>query len=308
MRGTLQTLYINDNNIYNKSLTFDFVELRTLSLKECSISTWPNFSAPKLSYLNINSNFIKALPAVANLPALEKIILKGNNLSNTFQGSFLKGLDKLSHLDMIDCGMTVFPNISSVIDTLTRLELGDNPFGAVDPLALLGVNNFTSPDIPINGYPLLETLELFNNDLTHFPEELFKIFPNIKSLHISGENSFITNVPNFSLLQNSLEFLDVHYNKGPYSNYPCETIFQNMSRLKEILMYNNEITSFPFSAQHIITHLPQLEILNLERNWIENLPDLTTVGSAARAHRLEVSIMHCLCNIALTTEFLRKEF
>ena len=182
--------------------------------------------------------------------------------------------------------MSVFPNISRVIDTLSALRLSRNRLTRIDPRALLGVDNFTFPEIPINGYPGLSLLELSANQFDFIPSNLFQIFPRVRDFKLIGNTNI--QVPDFSPLKDSLSFVRVQDNKGPFATFNYETGFRNMSKLQRMDLSNNELPSFPFSAAHILAHLPVLTLLTLNNNLIKRLPDLTSVGTPERGLKLKV--------------------
>ena len=83
----------------------------------------------------------------------------------------------------------------------------------MDPKALLGVDNFTSPEIPSNGYPKVSLMELSANPFVDIPFNFFQIFPKVQDLKLIG-NTHITQVPDFSPLKDSLRIIRLQLNKG----------------------------------------------------------------------------------------------
>ena len=290
INGSLTELHLTENDFEGKELVFNLPELILLSLTKCSITIWPDVhGCPKLKELELTLNNIPSLPASPMLPpgnAFEKLYLKGNPITDTFQGIFVENLDHLKWLDLDTCNMSAFPNISLVIDTLGALRLSRNRLTRINPRALLGVDNFTSPEIPINGYPQVTLVELSGNQFDFIPSNLFQIFPRVRDFKLIGNTNI--QVPDFSLLKDSLFFVCVQGNKGPFATFSYETGFCNMSKLQRMDLSNNELPSFPFSAAHILAHLPVLTLLTLNNNLIKRLPDLSSVGTPQRGVKLKV--------------------
>ena len=51
---------------------------------------------------------------------------------------------------------------------------------------------------------------------------------------------------------------------------------------------DNDLSSFPFSAAHILAHLPALRTLNLKNNLIKRVPDLSSIGTPTRGIKFTV--------------------
>ena len=126
---------------------------------------------------------------------------------------------------------------------------GNKDIRTIDPQALLGVENFTSPELPQGEYLSLTYINLHETGIEFFPTELFNIFPELSGLVIS-KNS-IKNIPNFSLLQHKLITLDFSYNDGgenyelsPYPDCEYESVLKNMTKLKVLHMSGNGIKNF----------------------------------------------------------------
>ena len=297
INGSLTELHLAENNFEGKELVFNLPELTHLYLTTCSITIWPDvYGCPKLKELELTLNSIPSLRASPMLPpdnALEKLYLKGNPITDTFQGIFVENLNHLKWLDLDTCNMSVFPNISLVIDTLGALRLNRNRLTRMDPKAFLGVDNFTSPEIPINGYPAMSLMELSVNQFNFIPSNLFQIFPRVRDFKLVG-NKNIIQVPDFTPLKDSLFFVRVQGNKGPFASFNYETGFLDMTKLQRMDLSNNDLLSFPFSAAHILAHLPVLTSLTLNNNLINRLPDLSSLGMPERGVSLTVRFSYFL--------------
>ena len=272
--------------------------LYQLDVRNCKIPGWSDVSsAHKLRNFYIGYNKITDLPDHNGFPvdnSLEHLNIQFNNLPGKFPSRFLEGFTNLKTLVMNGCKMTKFPNVSGVIGSLKTLNMADNNgIKTIDPEALLGVGNFSSPELPLRGYTSMLHINFKNIDFDHFREELFSIFPNVQVLRINDNKNFIRNVPNVTMAQHTLKYLDISYNDGaehyelsPYPTFLYETIFQNMTKLTTLHMNSNFMAKFPFSTRHIKTQMPKLKTLQLTRNLIQTIPDKRSLKTAE--HNLDL--------------------
>ena len=220
----LQLHYLDMSGMNFTELFQTYTELTTLEMAGCMITSWPDFSAAhKLKHINLNSNKMTSYPATLGFPSdnlLETLHISGNKASNvlTSISSFFEGLPHLSRLGMGGVDAATWPNVSGYIQNLRLLHIYNNPLNGIDTHAFLGVENLTSSDLPPGGYPLFTDLHLNGIRLTHFPEELFTAFPNLRCLRIGYNQDYITNVPNFTLIHSTLYVLEIQYNgQGEHS-------------------------------------------------------------------------------------------
>ena len=294
----LQLHHMDMSSMNFTELFQTYSKLARLDMEECKVASWPDFSsAHKLKYITLNRNKITTYPLTPGFPPnniLETLHISGNKATNVMSpiSSFFENLPNLMGLGMNSVNATMWPNVSGYIHNMQMLQVGSNPLNGIDTQLFLGVDNLTSLDQQPGGYPLFTDLNLNNTRLTHFPEKLLKIFPNLKYLRIGYNQGYISNVPNFTLIHSTLYFLDIRDNgnfaKSPYSTFNYETVFNNMVRLNYLHMQRNFISTFPFSAEFIIRQLPALQLFPLVGNLIQTLPDLTPVGNAPHHDDLEV--------------------
>ena len=178
-----------------------------MDIENCQISNWPNLSAAfELSRLDLDKNKMASLPSNHGLPSnnvLASLYLAHNKFGSDFTSYFLEGLPKLRQLSLYSVGATLWPNISQNIHQFEVLNVANNNFGTIDVQSLLGVDHLTFPELLPGGPPLMNTLHSRYMRITHFPEELFAIFPNIKVLRLT--KNYLSNVPNFEFLQQTLQ-------------------------------------------------------------------------------------------------------
>ena len=301
IKDTLRRLQIHNMDMSSMNFTELFQTytlLETLEMHACRVPHWPDFSlAYKLKYVQLDWNKITSYPSSLGFPVnnvLETLHISGNKATNVLDSvsTFFEGFPHLTGLGMTNVGTSVWPNVSSYIGTMRLLRVGGNPLNGIDYERFLGVKNYTSPELPSGGYPNFQDLNLVGMSLEYFPNELFSIFPRLVQLRMGYNQFYLTNVPNFTLVQSTLHVAEIQYNgqglNSPYPTFNYETVFHNMVRLSYLYMHWNLIPRFPFSAEFIINQFPALRILHLRENLIESIPDLTSVGNTAQHGVLEV--------------------
>ena len=298
---TLTFLYIRNADLTEVDFTEIFSvyrSLHTLDIYSTVRTAWPDFStANNLKWIMAGAT-LNDLPEHNGFPpnnSLTTLYFHTNDFSNKLSPVFLHGLNNLKSIRFINSKLTVFPNMSEIIKTVEYIHLsGNKDIRTIDPQALLGVYNFTSPQIPQGGYPSLKYMNLHETGIEFFPPQLFHIFPGLSSLFIN-KNS-IRNIPDFSLLQHKLITLDFSYNDGaenyelsPFPDCKYEFVLKNMTKLKFLYMNGNGIRNFPFSLEHIMTHFPKLQVLGLKDNLIQIIPDISPIKTAEFNPNLKVN-------------------
>ena len=265
-------------------------KLSSLDVYQSKISKWPDFAlAYKLKSLQMGNNQIRNLTVIENgFPEnniLESLDIGLNKFGNSFTPNFLVGLNKLKALNLRKNDITVFPNVSSFIGNLAFFDIGENRgIQTIDPKALLGVDNFTSGELPQEGYPKMLQLRFYRLNIPYFPSELFQVFPHLHTITLYDNRDHLRNVPNFNLIQDSLITVDIGWNDGtvdyelsPYPTFPYETVFYNMSKLRNVYMAGLWMSKFPFSEEHIKSHMPALRNINIQYNVIQTVPNIASL-------------------------------
>ena len=298
---TLKYLYMRNADLRDVNFSEIFSvyrNLHTLDIYSTLRTTWPDFStADNLQSIMVGRT-LNDLPEYNGFPpdnSLTTLYFHTNDFSNKLSPVFFHGLNNLKTIRFINSKLTVFPNISKTIMTVEYIHLyGNNDIRTIDPQALLGVDNFTSLELPQGGYPSLNYINLHETGIEIFPPQLFHIFPELSGLVISKNG--IKNIPDFSLLKHKLITLDFSYNEGaenyelsPYPDCQYESVLRNMTKLKVLHMGGNGIKNFPFSLNHIMKHLPKLELLGLKDNLIQITPDISPIKTAEYNPKLKVN-------------------
>ena len=264
--------------------------LDNLELSNSGLETWPNLSTlSRLVNLNLANNRISRTPDNHGLPEnnlLRTLNLNGNhefgvNLSSTFFHS----LPRLHTLHLSECGFNQFPNVSDNIETLTRIFIRQSDIETIDVTALFGSEN---PETFTSASSLIE-LRMTVAKLREFPSEIFKIFPKLRILELSSLKDWFTGtVPNFALVQNTLEYLYLNDIQGSFKTVDFTHVFKKMVKLKKLEMISNDQEHFPFPAEFILKNFPALRTLDLRNNLISAVPDLSPVAVLHTARPLTV--------------------
>ena len=282
------------NNPLNISQLFSpwegLAHLDNLELSSSGLETWPNLStSSRLVTLNLANNKISRTPHNHGLPEnnlLRTLYLNGNqefgvNLSSTF----FHNLPHLHTLQLDHCGFNQFPNVSDNIGTLIRIFIRTSNIETIDVTALFGSGN---PDTFTSTSPLNE-LRMPTAKLREFPSEIFKIFPKLRILELSNQKDWYTGtVPNFALVQNTLEYLYLNDIQGSFTNVDFTLVFKKMVKLRTLQMISMGQEHFPFPVEFILKNFPVLRNLDLRNNLMSAIPDLSLVAVLHKAKPLTV--------------------
>ena len=232
------------------------------------------------------------LPLIVQLPALEYVVLSGNNFtgqipsqinnltnletiylsSNNFTGSIPNELGNLSNLKDIGLGNNEFvgtiPNSFQNLQNLFRLSASENQLSGPFPTVLCNLpelqylylyqNEFSGPLPPELGNLInLRWLYISNNNFTEIPSEIGNLdslgLLYISNNEISSLPSEMGNMSNIGRLRLSGNNLD----SVPFT-------FSNLHSLRELTLSYNGLTSCIFN----IDSLTELEKLHLSHNYL----------------------------------------
>ena len=276
----------------------EFPNLEILHLENIGLTTWPNLSASfKLRYINLAKNNISGPPAHHGLPTgncLREIRLQENqHFGADLNSQFFNGL-YLQYLFLDNCGMAEFPNVSGMAETLNVLQVQSGLYERIDISNLIGSEFKISETTAIDN-PLRE-LKVSSDNLKEFSDDILRVFSNLKRLEMSGEgHSFTGKMPNFTVLQNSLETLYLSNMEGVViHNDDIRGSFQKMFRLRVLSMKFMSFVEFPFPAEFITDNLPALTTLYLDDNQMMSIvPDLSLLAVLHPAKPLWVRLSLC---------------
>ena len=125
--------------------------------------------------------------------------------------------------------------------------------------------------------------------LREFPSEVLKIFPKLRILELSSQKDWYTGaVPNFALVQNTLEHLYLNDIQGSFRTVDFTLVFKKMAKLRTLQMISMDQEHFPFPVEFILKNFPALRSLDLRNNLISTVPDLSLVAVLHTARPLTV--------------------
>ncbi|KAG8198837.1 hypothetical protein JTE90_007139 [Oedothorax gibbosus] len=280
--GDTAQLYLNlSNNIISeledKNDTLEVsLKVRTLDLSNNRISVIPDSIFVSISdyilYLFLSKNKISNLPPVP-LPILQVLhlssdnfdtihdhtlkccrgvqilMLDHNNISNITEGSF----KDMNHLRILDLSYNNIKSLSDTIFTDTKLEglnVSRNNFHSVPSGSLESVR------------ATLRRLDLSQNAIENISHDDVSRLIKLQALNLSSNHITFLHEQSFHGLTFLLE-LDLSHN--PLHKILNENPFSSLVALRSLHLYNASLISV------VTLPLPQLNLLNLRGNFLENI-------------------------------------
>jgi len=253
-----------------------------------------------LEYLNLDGNSLGTWPgSFSHLHYLTFLGIGRNNISHFPANAFDSFTDTLRTLELYGKGLTVLPDALRDLKNLSNIvlysnELGDSGFpkGIFDNSKStltridLQATGVTHVPIPIRNLTSLQYLTLTANRIEYI---LSADLENLKKLtHLYLDINRLTRIPSAVKLVPALEFLTVAYNpihtvefddlrnmqnlkefhlyeSGLF--YIAPRAFEGCSNLQRLVLYNNNLTSFP-EAIKMLTVTNETDIA-MEHNPVE---------------------------------------
>ncbi|MCK5129240.1 MAG: hypothetical protein KAQ68_05285, partial [Clostridiales bacterium] len=217
----------------------------------------PIMNLQNLESLYVNDNWLQTLPDTSNLISLEHLDISNNEIKIIPLGFI--DMPALRRLYMENLTLIVTPDLSSVADTLDRLDitgwrLDDYSFVShLINLELLMLNDCSMRKLPdLSALHNLEYLYLTSNQLTTLPDYL-----------------------------GYLPLIRLDFSSNAISRLPES--YANLTKLEQLVMTDNYFTTLP----ELVTKLYRLEVLMCGQNIIsevpENISDLENVKRASFA-------------------------
>jgi Leucine-rich repeat (LRR) protein/Tfp pilus assembly protein PilF len=228
---------------------------------------------PDLSFVQLKSNKLKALPAtVSQLKSLSILDLSSNEFTQI--PAELLVLENLNQLFIKDNQLSVLPDEFSQLKKLKALDLSGNKFTTLPAVVAkmpmltsltMDRNNITDPGPDAAKMQQLQVLSLLDNkklDLTSLLASLSQL-PNLQDLSLGGYGTSalpadIGKIKNLKSLEISLGL----------KSLPSE-LFSLVS-LEELYLNDNKLESVPDA----ILNLKNLRILDLSGNTIHDFPKM----------------------------------
>ncbi|XP_068631378.1 leucine-rich repeat-containing protein 15 [Battus philenor] len=319
-------LSFNNISLITRGLFNKYFVLRKLILSNNCISNIFQDSfigLTKLEYLDLSYNNLTVLTNVFTpLKNLQHLNLSRNNIEFIHENYFNNWL--LQHLDVSHNNLKILaPGALQLLPNLARLLLTDNPHLGItqmDAQLLVGTGRrlqqidasriglYQVPEAfthsvrflslignritaircgDLDSYPLLQSLDFSENEITSFEDDSLGRLEMLLFLNIN--KNFLTNVP--KSLPDELKYLSISNNSIKNISIPD---FKNMPNLRMLLLQNNKIE---FIQDHVFDDLLSLEMLDLSYNPIQRLSPSTFDGPLSlRDLRL------CYLNISVPEE------
>ena len=297
VENNLKELYLSYNTLSHPVAANVWVglpKLEKLTLTNCGIAIWPNFSfASNLILLALHKNFITDVPSLG-FPTNNKVkelLLQFNNLS-TIEPNEWNYFPALIKLNLHSCHISTWPNLTSS-PNLQDLYLHANKLTALPSehglsenlkVLYLQGNNFggTIPESFVNSLPKLRILRIHNIGLTQFPR-ISSVSNSLTELYLGGD-AIGTIDPQALIGQDNFSFPTTTYPLLTRFYMPCArlqefpdelfTIFPNIKRIdmhNQLYWYNGTVPNFTL-AQNT---LEILNIQNIQRTFLN--ADLKTI-------------------------------
>ena len=128
----------------------------------------------------------------------------------------------------------------------------------------------------------LEYLDLNNNLINSIPHDYFKTFSRLKDIGL--ESTGLTEMPDFSYLNATLNTINLSNNNMTWCNSLCEVKYE---QLTEVDMKDNQLRYISFPE--VLENWPAVSMINLVNNSIENVPDLRNVTTRRKSVLIELT-------------------
>ncbi|ERE88328.1 leucine-rich repeat-containing G-protein coupled receptor [Cricetulus griseus] len=256
-----------------------------------------------LEELMLQNNQLRQVPseALQNLQSLQSLRLDANHISYVPPSCF-SGLHSLRHLWLDDNALTEVPvqafRSLSALQAMTLAlnkihHIPDLAFGNLSSLVVLHLHNNRVHSLGkkcFEGLHSLETLDLNYNNLDEFPTAI-KTLSNLKELGFHSNN--IRSIPEKAFVGNP-SLVTIHFYDNPIQ-FVGISAFQHLPELRTLTLNGaSQITEFPDLTgtgnlesltltgakisslpQAVCDQLPNLQVLDLSYNLLEDLPSLS---------------------------------
>ncbi|XP_037956336.1 protein artichoke [Teleopsis dalmanni] len=268
----VETVYIYNNEIEQVS------ELRSLLN-----------ALPMLKFLDISSNLLSEIPygALRGHGTLEQLHVN-NNLLRIIEHDALMAMPALRELRMRNNSLSSeLPMPFWNLPGLKGLDLAANRFRTIDSYLLAGLPSLRRLDLSENGLtkidpstfkhnPMLETLNISHNELSNIAPATFRNLNRLFEVDAS-HNQLIEIIPG---LPKIVERISVRGNSIAMLP-PSISKILHLPNLRMLDLSLNHLEQMP---KYACQGVPQLRVLSIANNRLRLLDDTTFIG----AHRLEL--------------------
>lgn len=266
----LETLYIEGQENLDLSQLQQLENLKTLTLKDCGISTGDLDTISQLTglrYLNLSGNHIAGVTAIGNMTTLIRLNLSDNSLSD------LSGLGGASALEALDISGNAVADISPLSAITGLKELYGKYLLITDLTPLSGMTGLTILELPgcdvsdltpLSGCTALQTLSLAQNSVT----DVTALGGCTALVYVDLSRNAITAIGGMAKLP-ALEYLDVSDN----AIGALPSTMSGLSALTTVFLSGNSINSVSPLAG-----CKNLEYINIEYCPVGDISVLASLG------------------------------
>ncbi|XP_072937338.1 uncharacterized protein atk [Epargyreus clarus] len=216
---------------------------------------------PRLRYINIQSENLNSINehTFKNLPNLEKLFIQGSiNLQILKENSFYN-LPKLKKLEITDCGINmVHMRALSLLPELNELSFSNNK-----------ISDATMVGRATRDLPMLSILNLNYNLIDKLSEGAFVDQPMLETLLLSNNRINIIHHGAFHRVP-KLRAVDLNYN-DIVRIHPESFLQQSGSGVEELYLIGNKIMHIS-EFRSLLDALPRLKFLDLSGNLLQEIP------------------------------------
>ncbi|XP_023954786.2 protein artichoke [Bicyclus anynana] len=221
----------------------------------------PLMNMPKLRYIHIQSESLNSIQehTFQNLPNLEKLFIRGSLTLQTLKENAFFNLPKLKKLDITNCGINIIHmRAFSLLPELNELSLSHN---RISDASMVGR---ATRDLA-----MLSILNLNHNIISKLNEGAFVDQPRLETLFLSNNNIEIIHHGAFHRVP-KLRVVNLNYNEI-IRIHPESFLQQSGSGVEELSLIGNKIMHIS-EFRALLDALPRLRYLDMSDNMLREIP------------------------------------
>ncbi|XP_034840012.1 protein artichoke [Maniola hyperantus] len=236
--------------------------LQALTIQSQNLKRIPALmNMPKLRYVHIQSESLNSIQenTFQNLPSLERLFIRGSLTLQTLKENAFFNLPKLRKLDITNCGINIIHmRALSLLPELKELSLSNNRISDA------GMVGRATRDLP-----MLSILNLNHNIISKLNEGAFVDQPMLETLFLSNNNINIIHHGAFHRVP-KLRVVDLNHNEI-IRIHPESFLQQSGSGVEELSLIGNKIMHIS-EFRALLDALPRLRYLDMSSNLLREIP------------------------------------
>ncbi|KAL4715195.1 hypothetical protein ACJJTC_012242 [Scirpophaga incertulas] len=296
----LVEIYIVENELRNlpaESL-MKLQNLQAVTIQSQSLKRLPTIAnMPKLKYINIQSGSLNVMNehTFENLPNLERLFIQGSPNLRMIKENGLYNLPKLRKLEITNCGVNyIHMRALSLLPELRELSFSNNK-----------ITDATMVGRATRDLPVLSNLNLDKNSIDKLNEGAFVDHPMLEYLILSNNKINIIHHGAFHRVP-KLRVVDLNFNKITQI-HPESFLQQSGSGVEELTLIGNKIMHIS-EFRALLDALPRLRYLDMSENLLQEIPRGALRGhpSLERLHLNKNSIKYIQIDAFVAMPALRE--